>query len=126
MSLPSKKRRAEEEIVQQMKTLHLEEGGEEERSLQVDQLRDQEVENMTQYEGETATLLHLVETAATKYSLSKANATKVKLISEGSILSDYKWSDFDMRAGEIDMGLVVLCLLRLDTTEDMKASYSLT
>ena len=125
MSLPNKRRRAEDEIVQQMKTLRLGEKGEEERSKQVEDLR--EVESMAVDEGEMATLLHLVEAAALKYSLSKSDATKVKLISEGRILSLYHWSaDMDVREGELELAIALRSLMRLDTQEDCISSYGLT
>ena len=128
MSPHNKKRPAIDMIVDEMKTLRLGEEAEEAegRSNQVEEQRNKEVDSMAEDEAEVATLLHMVEDAAIKFSLSKSDSTKIKLIQEGRILSMYRWSeDMEVRAGEVDLGVTLQPLMRLDTLEDVNYSYSL-
>ena len=133
MSAGNKRNIDEEDILQisekMQKMSFVEDEGQEENKDEVEERRDGVSESKElddekmEIDSTLATLSLLVVDAAVLHSLTKVDTTKVKMATQGRLLSLYRWSDDEM--GLDDFGRLLLPLVRMESMGDVICSYAL-
>ena len=76
-------------------------------------------------EGEgLATLTSLVNEAAQEFGFSGPECTIMKLAGQGNLVCNFRWTATE-RETFVDVGIIMLRIVRLDSLEDVISNYSL-